>query len=106
MKKIFQTLCLLLAATMAAACDNTESTTPLGPIGEAPAEDDPNAEHIYLWPEGNMPTETNYTVNNGNYQDDPDFRPNMPAERLCSVVETKAHLWRSVWRNWAGKALW
>lgn len=77
MKKIFQTLCLLLAATMAAACDNTESTTPLGPIGEAPAEDDPNAEHIYLWPEGNMPTETNYTVNNGNYQDDPDFRPNM-----------------------------
>ena len=62
MKKIFQTLCLLLAATMAAACDNTESTTPLGPIGEAPAEDDPNAEHIYLWPEGNMPTETNYTV--------------------------------------------
>ena len=69
MKKIFQTLCLLLAATMAAACDNTESTTPLGPIGEAPAEDDPNAEHIYLWPEGNMPTETNYTVNNGNYQD-------------------------------------
>lgn len=31
----------------------------------------------YLWPEGNMPAETNYTVNNGNYQDDPGFRPNM-----------------------------
>ena len=28
----------------------------------------------YLWPEGNMPTETDYTVNNGNYQDGPDFR--------------------------------
>ena len=24
-----------------------------------------------------MPTITDYTVNNGNYQDDPDFRPNM-----------------------------
>lgn len=32
---------------------------------------------VYLWPEDNMPTITNYTVNNGNYQDNPDFRPNM-----------------------------
>ncbi len=24
-----------------------------------------------------MPTITEYTVNNGNYQDDPDFRPNI-----------------------------
>lgn len=31
----------------------------------------------YLWSEGNMPATTNYTVNNGNYFDDPDFRPNM-----------------------------
>ena len=77
MKRIFQLICLLLAANCVAACGNTENDTPLGPIGEAPAEEDPNAEHIYLWPEGNMPTETNYTVNNGNYQDDPDFRPNM-----------------------------
>ena len=77
MKRIFQLICLLLAANCVAACGNTENDTPLGPIGEAPAEEDPNAEHIYLWQEGNMPTITDYTVNNGNYQDDPDFRPNM-----------------------------
>lgn len=77
MKRIFQLICLLLAANCVAACSNTENDAPLGPIGETPAEEDPDAEHIYLWPEGNMPTETNYTVNNGNYQDDPDFRPNM-----------------------------
>lgn len=76
MKRIFQLICLLLAANCVAACSNTENDAPLGPIGETPAEEDPDAEHIYLWPEGNMPTETNYTVNSGNYQDDPDFRPN------------------------------
>lgn len=77
MKRIFQLICLLLAANCVAACSNTENDAPLGPIGETPAEEDPDAEHIYLWPEGNMPTITDYTVNNGNYQDDPDFRPNM-----------------------------
>ena len=77
MKKMFQTLYLLLAANFAIACSSMESNTPFGPIGETPAEEDPDAEHIYLWPEGNMPTETDYTVNSGNYQDDPDFRPNM-----------------------------
>ena len=81
MKRIFQLICLLLAANCVAACSNTENDAPLGPIGETPAEEDPDAEHIYLWPEGNMPTETNYTVNNGNYQDDPDFRPNMLVSR-------------------------
>lgn len=50
---------------------------PAGPIGEAPAVEEPDARHIYLWDEGNMPTITEYTVNNGNYQDDPDFRPNI-----------------------------
>lgn len=70
MKRIFQLICLLLAANCVAACSNTENDAPLGPIGETPAEEDPDAEHIYLWPEGNMPTITDYTVNNGNYQDD------------------------------------
>lgn len=70
MKRIFQLICLLLAANCVAACGNTENDAPLGPIGETPAEDDPDAEHIYLWPEGNMPTITDYTINNGNYQDD------------------------------------
>lgn len=36
----------------------------------------PNESQIfYLWEEGNVPTTTEYTVNNGNYADDPDFRP-------------------------------
>lgn len=48
MKKIFQTLCLLFVTNCVMACSNTENNTPLGPIGEAPAEDDPNAEYIYL----------------------------------------------------------
>ena len=30
---------------------------------------------MYLWEEGNVPATTEYTVNNGNYADDPDFRP-------------------------------
>ena len=48
-----------------------------GPIGEEPAVEEPDTKHIYLWSEGDMPTITEYTVNNGNYQDDPDFRPNI-----------------------------
>ena len=30
---------------------------------------------LYLWEDGNAPAVTQYTVNNGNYSDDPDFRP-------------------------------
>lgn len=30
---------------------------------------------LYLWEEGNAPTVTDYTVNDGNYFDEPDFRP-------------------------------
>lgn len=42
----------------------------------ATAEADPeNQQTLYLWEEGNMPTVTEYTANNGNYADDPDFRP-------------------------------
>ena len=43
----------------------------------------------YLRREGNMPTETNYTANNGNYQDDPDFRPNMVWYPVPEGVEVK-----------------
>ncbi len=32
---------------------------------------------IYFWDEGNMPAETEYTVNNGSYSDPPEFRPYM-----------------------------
>lgn len=184
MKKIFQTLCLLLAATMATACDNTEengwqpeitvetivttditatsaisggrisgnteSVTAFGICWGTSTEPTINDSHInadgspetfavymmgltpgttyyvrafatlasgtvygtarhfttanedgeegsedeiqlqtYLWQEGNMPTETNYTVNNGNYQDDPDFRPNMVWYPVPDGVEVK-----------------
>ena len=89
MKRIFQLICLLLAANCATACSSAEDNTPLGPIGEAPAEEDPDAEHIYLCPEDNMPTVTNYTVNNGSYQDDPDFRPNMIWYPVPDGIEVK-----------------
>lgn len=32
-------------------------------------------QSLYLWEEGNVPAVTEYTVNNGGYSDDPDFRP-------------------------------
>ena len=32
-------------------------------------------QSLYLWEEGNMPAETEYKENSGNYADDPDFRP-------------------------------
>ncbi|MGN1109188.1 MAG: flavodoxin [Oscillospiraceae bacterium] len=39
---------------------------------------DPTAQQtLYLWNEGNVPAVTEYTVNNGGYSDDPDFRPYM-----------------------------
>ena len=43
----------------------------------------------YLWPDGNMPAVTSYTINNGNYQDDPDFRPNMIWYPVADNVEAK-----------------
>ena len=37
---------------------------------------DPGAQQsFYLWEEGNAPATTEYTTNNGQYFDDPDFRP-------------------------------
>ena len=37
---------------------------------------DPHGKQmLYLWEEGNVPAVTEYTVNNGNYFDDPDFQP-------------------------------
>lgn len=34
-----------------------------------------SSQTLYLWEEGNAPAVTEYTVNNRNYFDDPDFRP-------------------------------
>ena len=39
------------------------------------AADAYNSQTLYLWEEGNAPAVTKYTVNNGGYADDPDFRP-------------------------------
>lgn len=39
------------------------------------AADAHNSQTLYLWEEGNVPATTEYTMNNGNYADDPDFRP-------------------------------
>lgn len=39
------------------------------------AADAHNSQTLYLWEEGNVPAVTEYTVNNGNYFDEPDFRP-------------------------------
>lgn len=45
------------------------------PVGED--DQDPLAPTIYLWPEGNMAKVTNYTDDQGSYQDPPSFRPYM-----------------------------
>lgn len=39
------------------------------------AADARNSQSLYLWEEGNAPAATEYTANNGNYFDEPDFRP-------------------------------
>ena len=44
---------------------------------------------LYLWEEGNMPKVTEYTENNGNYADDPDFRPYLVSYPARDGVEVK-----------------
>lgn len=39
------------------------------------AADAHNSQTLYLWEEGNAPAKTEYTMNNRNYFDEPDFRP-------------------------------
>lgn len=58
---------------------NMESTEPES-SGETvgTTEADPkNQQTLYLWEEGNAPAITEYTENNGNYADEPDFRPTL-----------------------------
>lgn len=56
----------------------------------ASAEADPvNQQILYLWEEGNMPAITQYTENNGNYADDPDFRPYMVTFPVPKDTEVK-----------------
>lgn len=56
----------------------------------AGAEADPTRQQVlYLWDDGNMPAVTQYTQNNGNYADDPDFRPYMVTFPVSEGTEIK-----------------
>ena len=44
---------------------------------------------LSLWEEGNTPSTTEYTVNSGNYFDDPDFRPYLTSFPVPDGVEIK-----------------
>lgn len=57
---------------------NTEDKLPEGGNGSTvltAAADAQNSQTLYLWEEENVPAVTEYTQNNGNYADNPDFRP-------------------------------
>ena len=44
---------------------------------------------LYLWEEGNVPARTEYTVNDGGYFDDPDFRPYLTSYPVPEGTEIK-----------------
>ena len=44
---------------------------------------------LYLWEEGNAPAQTEYTVNNGGYSDDPDFRPYLTSYPVPEGTQVK-----------------
>lgn len=48
-----------------------------------------NSQTLYLWEEGNAPATTEYTQNNGNYSDDPDFRPYLVSFPVPEGTEVK-----------------
>lgn len=48
-----------------------------------------NQQVLYLWEDGNVPATTNYTVNNGNYFDEPDFRPTVTTFPVPDGTEIK-----------------
>lgn len=51
--------------------------------------DSHNSQTLYLWEEGNVPATTEYTQNNGNYSDDPDFRPYLVSFPVPEGTEVK-----------------
>lgn len=53
------------------------------------AADAYNSQTLYLWEEGNAPATTEYTQNNGNYSDDPDFRPYLVSFPVPEGTEIK-----------------
>lgn len=96
MRKLILIFCLLCMMFTIVACSNQEIdsdidsvfglesdqeeklSTPENETGNTvlSATVKPNVQQVfYLWEEDNVPTITNYTENEGNYFDDPDFRP-------------------------------
>lgn len=73
-----------LGLNVVAAMPESSSDTVAG------AEADPAHQQVlYLWDEGNMPAVTQYTQNNGNYADNPDFRPYMVTFPVPEGTEIK-----------------
>lgn len=73
--------------------ENTESDTGENSEIQTAAHGQVDAgtrQTFYLWEEGNMPSETEYTENNGGYADDPDFRP---TERNTESIRKISQLW-------------
>lgn len=109
MKKIFSIIFMILLVILLSACSrNNEDERKMLSDGQRTAEresggqEDPNIETVaegevdpktrqtfYLWEEGNMPSETEYTVNNGSYADDPDFRPTVRTFPVPEGTEIK-----------------
>lgn len=46
-------------------------------------------QSLYLWDKDNVPARTNYTTNNGNYYDDPDFVPYVTSMLVPEDVKPK-----------------
>lgn len=79
MRKMITVLTSVLMIFTLAACGKNESKQSM-PDNQsdtvANATADPHSQQtLYLWEDGNVPDTTEYTQNNGNYADNPDFRP-------------------------------
>ncbi len=101
---MLSTLTALLLTLSLAACGQgmTSQETPVETerpieadavtVGDtvATAEADSHVQQaLYLWEEGNAPAVTEYTVNNGNYFDDPAFRPYVVSFPVPEGTEVK-----------------
>lgn len=98
MKKVCVLLLALAAAIALAACGSaqqpssqtTDSSSDVEGNTVATAAATPDKQQVlYLWEQGNAPAVTEYTVNNGGYFDDPDFRPYLTSFPVPQGVEVK-----------------
>lgn len=48
-----------------------------------------SGQTLYLWEDGNAPATTEYTENNGNYADEPDFRPTLVTFQVPEGTKVK-----------------